>query len=162
MTRRFASALLLDQHGRYLMQVRDDIPGILHPGAFGLFGGAVEPGEGAEVAVRRELDEEIGFVPGDLAPWRALWVPVRVDGAALCSGRVDVFTGTVPAELVPDLDQREGAGRVLVSPRLLLLEAKVATSARLAVGLHAQAAMAAAGEEEPVMEWWPARLGVRG
>lgn len=155
--RHFASALLLDQHGRYLMQIRDETPGILHPGALGLFGGALDPGEMAEQAVRRELAEEIGLVPDDLAFWRSLWVPVRTGGGPLRSGRVDIFTGTLRAELVPGLDQQEGAGRMLIGPRLLLLEAKVATSARLAVGLHAQAAIAAAGPEEPPVERFPAR-----
>jgi 8-oxo-dGTP pyrophosphatase MutT (NUDIX family) len=62
----FAAALLVDEQGRYLMQIRDDVPHILHPGALGLFGGALEAGEDAGAAVRRELDEEIGFVPRDL------------------------------------------------------------------------------------------------
>lgn len=153
----FAAALLLDEQGRYLMQLRDDVPHILHPGAFGLFGGAIEAGEDADAAVRRELDEEIGFVPGDLAYWRTLWVPLRRAGGALRSGRVEVFVGAVAAARVPGLDQREGAGRVLIGPRSLLLEAKVAPSARLAVGLHAQAAIAA-GAAEPVTERWAARV----
>jgi 8-oxo-dGTP pyrophosphatase MutT (NUDIX family) len=151
----FAAALLLDEQGRYLMQVRDDVPHILHPGALGLFGGGIEAGEEAEGAVRRELDEEIGFVPGDLAYWRPLWVPV-LGGGSLRSARVEVFLGSIPAARVPGLDQREGAGRLLIGPRLLLLEAKVAPSARLAVGLHAQASMAA-GDAEPMVERWPAR-----
>ena len=39
MTPAFAAALITDQHGRYLLQLRDDKPRILHPGAWGLFGG---------------------------------------------------------------------------------------------------------------------------
>lgn len=152
---RFAAALLLDEHGRYLMQIRDDAPHILHPGALGLFGGGIEAGEAAEAAVRRELDEEIGFVPDDLGHWRTLWVPVRRSGRVR-TARVEVFAGSVAAARVPELDQREGAGRLLIGPRSLLLEAKVAPSARLAVGLHAQDAIAAAAAEPPV-ERWPAR-----
>lgn len=156
----YTSALLLDQHGRYLTQIRDEIPGILHPGALGLFGGAVEPGETADQAMRRELAEEIGFVPDDLAVWRALWVPVQVAGVRPRSARVDIFAGSIAAERVPGLDQREGAGRMLIGPRRLLLEAKVATSARLAIGLHAQEAIAAAGRDEPPVEQWQARPAV--
>ena len=44
----------------FLMQLRDDIPSILYPGHWGLFGGHLDPGETAEVCVHRELKEEIG------------------------------------------------------------------------------------------------------
>jgi hypothetical protein len=156
----YTSALLRDEHGRYLMQIRDEIPGILHPGALGLFGGAVEPGETADQAMRRELAEEIGIVPGDLAFWRAFWVPVTAAGTRLQSARVDIFAGSIAAARVLGLDQQEGAGRMLIGPRRLLLEAKVATSARLAIGLHAQEAIAAAGLDEPPVERWQARPSV--
>lgn len=45
------------------MQLRNDIPGILYPGCWGFFGGHIEPGETPEVAMQRELLEEIGYVP---------------------------------------------------------------------------------------------------
>lgn len=149
----FVSALLLDERGRYLVQIRDETPGILHPGAFGLFGGAVEPGETAEDAIRRELAEEIRVIPADLAFWRTVWVPIRPAESGLSSARVDLFVGRIAAADVPGLDQAEGAGRALTGARTLLLEVKVATSARLAIGLHAQDAIAADGEEPPVERW---------
>ncbi|MCD8485167.1 MAG: NUDIX hydrolase [Desertifilum sp.] len=58
---------ILHQGDRFLMQLRDDIPGILYPGHWGLFGGHLEPGETPEVALRRELVEEIGYCPPQLA-----------------------------------------------------------------------------------------------
>ncbi|WP_202614843.1 NUDIX domain-containing protein [Elioraea sp. Yellowstone] len=149
----FAAALIVDERGRYLMQIRDRSPGILHPGALGLFGGAVEPGESAEQAIRRELAEEIGIVPEDLAFWRTLQVPLPAAGRGMRDARVGVFTATIAAARVPFLDQQEGAGRTLIGPRRLLAEAAVATSARLAVALHARAAIAAA-LEEPAAERW--------
>ncbi|MEB3337395.1 MAG: NUDIX hydrolase [Leptolyngbyaceae bacterium] len=51
------------QAGQFLMQLRDDIPGIVYPGYWGLFGGHIEPGETPETAVERELIEEIGYAP---------------------------------------------------------------------------------------------------
>lgn len=54
---------ILHQRGRYLMQLRDDIPGIVYPGEWTFFGGHVEPGEDIEQAIFRELYEEIRYVP---------------------------------------------------------------------------------------------------
>src|SRR6201999_3754337 len=39
-----AAALLVTPDGRYLMQHRDDKPGILLPGHWALFGGTIDPG----------------------------------------------------------------------------------------------------------------------
>jgi 8-oxo-dGTP pyrophosphatase MutT (NUDIX family) len=57
---------ILYQNNQFLMQLRDDIPGIRYPGHWGLFGGHLEPGESPEIAMRRELLEEICFTPQDL------------------------------------------------------------------------------------------------
>lgn len=56
-----AIAILTSADGRFLMQLRDDIPTILYPGLWGLFGGHIETGETPEIAVEREVLEEIGY-----------------------------------------------------------------------------------------------------
>jgi 8-oxo-dGTP pyrophosphatase MutT (NUDIX family) len=56
-----AVALIILEDGRYLVQLRDQMPGIFYPGHWGLFGGAMEPGETPETAVTRELEEELGL-----------------------------------------------------------------------------------------------------
>jgi 8-oxo-dGTP pyrophosphatase MutT (NUDIX family) len=53
---------ILYRHNKFLCQLRDNIPGIVYPGHWGLFGGHLDPGETPEVAVERELLEEIGYV----------------------------------------------------------------------------------------------------
>jgi 8-oxo-dGTP diphosphatase len=52
---------ILYREGQLLMQLRDDIPTILYPGIWGLFGGHIEADETPEVAVVREIAEEIGY-----------------------------------------------------------------------------------------------------
>lgn len=54
---------ILHTSDRFLMQLRDNIPGIIHPGCWGFFGGHIDPGEAPEAAVKRELLEEIGYAP---------------------------------------------------------------------------------------------------
>lgn len=138
MTPAFAGALILDQAGRYLLQLRDDKPGILHPGAWGMFGGHIEPGETPEAAVLRELEEEIGLVPSAPSFFRTFRLPVRIDAGPVRVRCLAVFAFTIEAARVPGLSQTEGSGRALWPPEELLLEPRVAISARLAVGMHAQ------------------------
>lgn len=49
----------------FLMQLRDDVPNIVYPGHWGFFGGHLEPGETPEIAVVREVIEEIGYKISD-------------------------------------------------------------------------------------------------
>ncbi len=54
---------ILYREGKFLLQLRDDIPGIAHPGKWAFFGGHIEPGEKPEEAMKRELAEEISYTP---------------------------------------------------------------------------------------------------
>jgi 8-oxo-dGTP diphosphatase len=58
---------ILERDDKFLMQLRDDIPGIMNPGCWGLFGGHLEAGEAPEAAMVRELQEEIEYTA--IAPW---------------------------------------------------------------------------------------------
>ncbi|MFM5886833.1 MAG: NUDIX hydrolase [Dolichospermum sp.] len=52
---------ILYRENKFLMQLRDNIPNIIAPGYWALFGGHIEPGETPEIAVQREVLEEIGY-----------------------------------------------------------------------------------------------------
>ena len=59
----------------FLMQLRDDIPTIVYPGQWALFGGHLDPGETADEAMPRELQEEISYVPENLRLYRSYAYP---------------------------------------------------------------------------------------
>ncbi|MDX2100520.1 MAG: NUDIX hydrolase [Leptolyngbyaceae cyanobacterium bins.59] len=65
-TKRIVAIAILYRENQFLMQLRDNIPTIAYPGVWGLFGGHVELGETPEVAVQRELQEEIGYEPPEI------------------------------------------------------------------------------------------------
>jgi 8-oxo-dGTP pyrophosphatase MutT (NUDIX family) len=72
-----AIAILYQDH-QFLMQLRDNIPGIIYPGHWGFFGGHLDPGETPEVAMRRELLEEIGYAPPTLTKFHSYLDDPRV------------------------------------------------------------------------------------
>ena len=59
--REIAGAVIFDTSGRLLLQLRDDIPGILYPGKVTLFGGHREGNETFLECVVREIHEELSF-----------------------------------------------------------------------------------------------------
>lgn len=63
------SAIITLEDGSYLMQWRDDKPDIFYPDHWGMFGGAVDAGEEAVVALERELYEELRLVPKTIKPF---------------------------------------------------------------------------------------------
>ncbi len=61
---------IIYQDGKYLMQLRDDLPTIVYPGVWGFFGGHIEAGEEPEAALKRELIEEINYPAEQLIKFR--------------------------------------------------------------------------------------------
>lgn len=60
--RQVSSVILVGTCGRLILQQRDDVAGILHPGMIGLFGGHREEGETPLLCAQREVHEEIGHL----------------------------------------------------------------------------------------------------
>jgi 8-oxo-dGTP pyrophosphatase MutT (NUDIX family) len=74
-----AAAFITVGDDGYLMQLRDNRPGIFCPGQWGLFGGAQDAGEGPAEALARELGEELHLhvAPDDLTFCFAFGVSFR-------------------------------------------------------------------------------------
>ena len=58
-----ASKAIITQHNEYLLQLRDDHPGIFYPNQWSFFGGELEIGETPWQALQRELSEELEWRP---------------------------------------------------------------------------------------------------
>src|SRR5699024_4359071 len=63
---RGAMAIITNSHGKYLLHLRDDIPGIVWPGHWSGLGGGCDPGETPRQTIVRELREEAGLFLTDL------------------------------------------------------------------------------------------------
>jgi 8-oxo-dGTP diphosphatase len=64
--RDIACAIIMDTRGRFLLERRDDVVGMPHPGKIGLFGGHREGDETFLECGVREIYEEISyFIPAE-------------------------------------------------------------------------------------------------
>ena len=101
---------ILYREGGFLMQLRDDLPTIVHPGIWGFFGGHIEPGEAPEQGLLRELAEEITY-----RPERVTFFADETHERSDAYVRRHYFYGelTVP---VSDLVLNEGQDLALCSP----------------------------------------------
>lgn len=110
-----AAALLVTPDGRYLLQHRDPLPGIFFPGWWGLFGGAIDPGETPRQALVRELDEELGLTPSAVRPFCVL----GLDFGFSRHGQADrhIFEVPIKEDDVGRMTLGEGQGLELVAAR---------------------------------------------
>ncbi len=60
-----SAAIIVDKKNNFLLQKRDKSKHIFFPGHWGLFGGAKNINESYENALKREIVEEIGFMPNE-------------------------------------------------------------------------------------------------
>ena len=129
--REVACAIIIGTCRRFLLQQRDDVPGILCPGMVGLFGGHREGDETFLQCVVREVHEEIScFVP-----------PERFEHLVSYNGvDPDAEGGTLRAEFFVARDVPADAlliteGSLLIAERddALPLMRRLAPSAQIAI-----------------------------
>jgi 8-oxo-dGTP pyrophosphatase MutT (NUDIX family) len=109
----FGCVILVDAHGRVLLQERDEHAPI-DPDRWGLSGGHLEPGEDPEAGAYREVEEETGvrLAPGTLEAFHTFDVfhpnYGSIDEVHVFVGRVDLTDD--------DIDCHEGRRIVFVEP----------------------------------------------
>ena len=129
--REVACAILIDTRGHFLLQQRDDVVGILHPGKVGLFGGHREGDETLLECVVREVREELTyFVPADRFEYLA-----SVDGKD-----IDAESGSFSGDLflardipVEELLVTEGSLLVINRNEVIAIDQKLTPAARFAM-----------------------------
>ncbi|MBT4769352.1 MAG: NUDIX domain-containing protein [Rhodospirillaceae bacterium] len=111
-------ALFHTEDGRYLMQLRDSTKGIWFPRMWCLFGGGVKAGENPVEALRREIKEELDFVPETFSYFSRVGYEVP-DFAPSISHRYAYESRITQAD-VDGMVQHEGAGKRLMSAEDIL------------------------------------------
>ena len=128
-----AVALAVLDDDRYLLQLRDDIPGIFFPGHWGLFGGAMEPDEPAETCLRRELREELGIEVGPAEYFTEFSFDFPRHGRVLRY----FYEVRIPAATAAGIVLSEGAGIAAFAPRTILTKLRTVPYDAFAIWLHA-------------------------
>jgi 8-oxo-dGTP diphosphatase len=95
--RRCVSALLTDEQGRLVIQLRDATPGLIFPNHWATLGGAIEADETPDEAMERELSEEIQPAP-PVTFWR-YFEHTYQDGKQQCMVANYVYVGKLSCPL---------------------------------------------------------------
>jgi 8-oxo-dGTP pyrophosphatase MutT (NUDIX family) len=132
-----AAAVLWTRDGRYLMQRRDDKPGLLLRDHWAAFGGSVDPGESGEAAIRRELLEELEYVAREVAFLTELTISLPLAAGARWD-RMSFYAVPIVPEDVAAMVLHEGQEKRLLSLAELLAAPKVAPWDLAAILIHAR------------------------
>jgi 8-oxo-dGTP pyrophosphatase MutT (NUDIX family) len=133
-----AAAVLWTSDGRYLMQRRDDKPGLVLRDHWAAFGGSVDPGESGEAALRRELVEELEFTAREVALVTELTIRLPL-AAGPRWDRMSFYAAPVTPADVDAMVLHEGQEKRLFALDALLAEPKVAPWDLAAILIHARA-----------------------
>lgn len=129
-----AGVVIVSEQNRYLMQLRDDLPHVSFGGWWGLFGGAIEPGETPEEAARREVAEEIGLRVGAMSFLTSLAWDLRRQGLGIRLRHY--FVTRCDEAVLEPLPVLEGAGKALMTYDAWMREPKALPLDLFALTLH--------------------------
>ena len=129
-----AAALILAEDGRYLLQHRDALDFIFFPGWWGCFGGALEPGETPEAALRRELAEELAFAPVSVRPFTSLGMDFGFAGHGVLPRHV--FEVPATQTQIDAMVLGEGQGMALFTGTEVMNAARVIPYDAVAIWQH--------------------------
>ena len=104
--KRAAKAIIIDAQGRYFFQSRDDIPTITFPRYWGLFGGALETLETLYVAIKRELYEELLYLPSSIELFFSYTYSLKK--VNIIDREMTAFTCSIGKDEIDKLDLKEG------------------------------------------------------
>ena len=126
--------IVLGEPPRYLMQLRDQKAGIFYPGHWGLFGGAIDPGEAPEVTLQRELVEELRLTDAALN----YFTEFEFDFGFCGYGRLirRCYEVRLPENRLPKLVLGEGSAMRTFTAAEILSSPRVAPYDALAIWLH--------------------------
>ncbi len=128
-----AVGIIVQEDGNYLMQLRDEIPGIYFPGHWGLFGGAMDAGETPEAALARELREELGVEFRQMTYFTEFTFDFPIHGKILRR----YYEVPVTAEMVSRMVLSEGADMGAFPASQIMTELRTVPYDGFAVWMHA-------------------------
>jgi 8-oxo-dGTP pyrophosphatase MutT (NUDIX family) len=118
------------------MKRRDDLPWLIFPDQWSLFGGGIEPGETPEEALRRELREELAYeaeAPEFFTEWRVM-LPFPVPHIV----EITYYVVGIKESDIQNLTLMEGAEMALFRPEELAILPNVIPVALALVLMHAR------------------------
>ena len=129
-----AALLTVQETGHYLMQLRDDKPGIFYPDHWGCFGGAVEPGEEPLEALLRELDEELALKADGALYFTEMEFALEAFDQGRCWRKY--YQLSIPARALAGLKLGEGRRMEAMAAEELLLGHKIVPYDSFAIWMH--------------------------
>ena len=130
-----AVALIVVDETHYLMQRRDQMPGIFYPDHWGLFGGALDDEEHEIGALRRELREELRLEFGEARYFTEFSMDFTFNGRGKV--RRSYYELPLPRWRLDDLTLGEGVEMRLFRASEILLGHRVVPYDAFAIWMHA-------------------------